>query len=303
MPNEISAETFLNRNLQLKNSHLGERCFILGNGPSLKTVDFSLLADEFVFTVNFFSFIEGFEKVKTNVHVVVDLAAFNAVGESNDVNFNKVIENFLNIGKQNPIVFIDLEGLPFMQQTGLTSLLNLHYLLRHGTILDNQISIELDKPITSYWNVVQYAIVIAIYMGFKEIYLLGCDGTSVIGTINSALGRSQFDFNLHAYDDEKEERNENIKSPYSLSHCFFCEYCYFLAFEKLFYLCDKVLNVKLVNCSSLTMIDSIPRADLSTILNNKGGGYCNNSILILQHKEFISFKNCNAVNSSYGKAA
>ena len=31
----------------LKNSHKGERCFIVGNGPSLKNTDLSLLKNDF----------------------------------------------------------------------------------------------------------------------------------------------------------------------------------------------------------------------------------------------------------------
>ena len=32
---------------QLKNIHVGERCFIIGNGPSLKKTDLSKLKDEY----------------------------------------------------------------------------------------------------------------------------------------------------------------------------------------------------------------------------------------------------------------
>lgn len=35
-----------------KNIHLGERCFIIGNGPSIKITDLSLLRDEYTFGMN-----------------------------------------------------------------------------------------------------------------------------------------------------------------------------------------------------------------------------------------------------------
>jgi hypothetical protein len=37
---------------ELKNSHRGERCFIIGNGPSLKQMDLSKLRDEYTFGLN-----------------------------------------------------------------------------------------------------------------------------------------------------------------------------------------------------------------------------------------------------------
>ncbi len=38
----------------LKDIHRGERCFIIGNGPSLKQTDLSRLKDEFTFGMNRF---------------------------------------------------------------------------------------------------------------------------------------------------------------------------------------------------------------------------------------------------------
>ena len=44
----------IKHNKKFNNIHKGERCFILGNGPSLREVDLGLLENEFVFTCNFF---------------------------------------------------------------------------------------------------------------------------------------------------------------------------------------------------------------------------------------------------------
>ena len=38
----------------IRNTHLGERCFIIGNGPSLKKTDLSMLEDEFTIGLNRF---------------------------------------------------------------------------------------------------------------------------------------------------------------------------------------------------------------------------------------------------------
>ena len=43
--------------------------------------------------------------------------------------------------------------------------------------------------IPSFTTVVQYCIIVAIYMGFNEIYLLGCDSTGIVATINCALNQ------------------------------------------------------------------------------------------------------------------
>jgi hypothetical protein len=42
----------IHRLTRYKNAHRGQRCFIIGNGPSLKQTDLSLLRDEFTFGMN-----------------------------------------------------------------------------------------------------------------------------------------------------------------------------------------------------------------------------------------------------------
>ena len=93
MATQISIEALLAKNQELKNLHAGERCFVLGNGPSLRQVDLSLLSNEFIFTVNNFSFVEGFEKARTNAHLWMDLSFFNL---RNDMKFNmdKILGNY-----------------------------------------------------------------------------------------------------------------------------------------------------------------------------------------------------------------
>ncbi|MGP1273034.1 MAG: 6-hydroxymethylpterin diphosphokinase MptE-like protein [Phycisphaerales bacterium] len=45
----------------LRNRHWGQRCFIVGNGPSLADMDLSVLRDEFVFGVNRIMLHEAYE--------------------------------------------------------------------------------------------------------------------------------------------------------------------------------------------------------------------------------------------------
>ena len=44
----------LARNSVFRNRHKGQRCFVIGNGPSLKTQDLSLLAREITFVMSGF---------------------------------------------------------------------------------------------------------------------------------------------------------------------------------------------------------------------------------------------------------
>ncbi len=253
------------QNKKFLNLHAGKRCFILGNGPSLKQVDLSLLADEFVFTVNNFSFVENFEIAKTNVHLWMDLAFFNL---RNDLKFNmeKILENFHRIAEQNPICFADIRGFDFIQKNNFDNILDMNYLCLGKDInVSNTLYLDIDKPMTGFYTVVQYAIAVAIYMGFNEIYLLGCDSTGIMDSINKALNISITDD--HAYHDEDSENNQKqLLQNLGMTRLFFNHYALLKGYDSLNYACYNLLNIKLVNCSAKTIITSIPRADLLTVL-------------------------------------
>ncbi len=254
----------IKENVKFYDSHVGERCFILGNGPSLKDVNFDLLANEFVFTVNNFAFVDNYEKVKTNVHLWADYSFFEL---RNDQKYNheELIENYKKIATQNPICFVPEAAYNFMVNNKLDELLDINYYSYYTSIDTKERSLfDLSRAISGYSTVVQYAISIAIYMGFKEIYLLGCDTTNVISMINCAMNvRNE---GMHAYkNDDINERYKELLNHWTMADVFYDQYLLFEGYKTLKKECDK-RNIKLVNCSSKTLINELPRANLSEIL-------------------------------------
>ena len=65
-PNEI-----LNKNIKFKNIHTGERCFILGSGPSIVKQNLKKLQGETVITQNHFHIHEDIKIIHPMYHCVV----------------------------------------------------------------------------------------------------------------------------------------------------------------------------------------------------------------------------------------
>lgn len=63
---------YLSRNIDIKDRHLGQRCFILGNAPSLNEHDLTRLANEVVFMVNRSFQYPSYEAIAPTYHVFVD---------------------------------------------------------------------------------------------------------------------------------------------------------------------------------------------------------------------------------------
>ena len=86
----------------------------------------------------------------------------------------------------------------------------------HRLELTEKFDLEFDfsRFVPNLHSVVMYEIIMAIYMGFSEIYLLGCDCTSIITAVNMRLHEGEgAEYGYKMTENEKErlkKRNSNI---------------------------------------------------------------------------------------------
>ena len=253
----ISAPELI-QNTKFINSHIGEECFVVGNGPSLKRVDLDKLKDKFVITCNRFTKVTGYEKVHSNIHILVDSAYFNPNNLLGKEELNKIWED---IEKMEIPVFVPLAAKNYITHKKLDKKIDIYYL----DILINEIpdrfgtplKIDILKPINSYTNVIQFAIVLAINMGFKKINLIGCDATSIYAILNAA--EENKDIEIHGYEnDNAKDIYKKIINKMKLAESLFWESFTFLGYERLNELCVQK-GIKLVNLTDKSLIDSIPK--------------------------------------------
>ncbi|TVY05635.1 6-hydroxymethylpterin diphosphokinase MptE-like protein [Paenibacillus cremeus] len=144
----------------LKNIHLNKRCFIIGNGPSLRAKDLDKLKHEVTFAFNRIYYI--FDRTDWRPMYYCsedDKTIFKSKEEINKIEVkNKFFP--VNIPRDYKINFDEA----------------MYYIFKFG---DRTVEPEFSENIVKgiYWgNTVAYtAIQLAVYMGIKEIYLLGVD--------------------------------------------------------------------------------------------------------------------------------
>ena len=124
---------------------------------------------------------------------------------------------------------------------------------------------DLSKCIAACGTVVQFAIEAAIYMGFSQIYLLGCDNTGIITAVKSALRKNDEEDYLYQVSENEKRRMESLLERNSLEVYIRSYLSTFINYRMLYEECRK-RNISLINCSSSTVIDSIPRASLTEVL-------------------------------------
>jgi acetyltransferase-like isoleucine patch superfamily enzyme/2-polyprenyl-3-methyl-5-hydroxy-6-metoxy-1,4-benzoquinol methylase len=158
------------RNRFFRNKHKRQRCFVIGNGPSLKTQDLSFLSNELTFVVNAFWKHQIVDQWQPNYYFFADPDFFN--------DFKISISFFTSLKTRihHSLFFAPLNASMTIQGHQLLPLDNTYYLDFHDTLWNSPLQhIDLTKQIPGVITVTHLAIMVAIYMGCSPIYLLGCD--------------------------------------------------------------------------------------------------------------------------------
>lgn len=138
----------------LHNTHTGERCVIIGNGPSLMRTDLSKLRD--VFTIGMNRFYMAFPELGFTTSLLLTV---------NDL----VIEQCAADLRQLPIpVFVSWRGRKYIQPAA-----NLHYLWTSYVL--PRFSGNAAGRLWEGATVTFVAMQLAYYLGFKQVVLIGVD--------------------------------------------------------------------------------------------------------------------------------
>lgn len=164
----------LERNSVLKNIHAGERCFILATGPSIKSQNLELLKNEICISVSNFFVHPAYDIIKPKYHCI---APFHLplVEESWD-RWMEDLDKHINLKNPDARVLFSLSDIKRNTRNNTFNSTDRYYFDFSGTMQDLSVNgIDLTKPIIAPQSVPVMALQAAIYMGFNEIYLLGCD--------------------------------------------------------------------------------------------------------------------------------
>lgn len=149
---------------EFKNKHLGERCFILATGPSLTVEDVRKLKKEYTFGMNSICMLFDELGWETTYYGVQDRGVFE-----------KLVDKYQKL--QDTVLFVG-DGIPDSERNKVKSIpFAINYLDHKHSYkrLNTKFSFDVLKQVYDGYTITYSLIQIAVYMGFKEIYLLGND--------------------------------------------------------------------------------------------------------------------------------
>ncbi len=159
----LKIKKYLKKNKELRDKHKGKRCFIVLNGPSLNNYDLSKLSDEYVFCTNYFYQSEKVDVIKPNYYCIADNGFFK------NQHVKKHLEELESKCHYSNFIFNNGYLDKFKIKDNIFLTYNKHMPNLLG-IKNNLCSLS-----SGFISVSLFAINVAIFMGFKNIYLLGYD--------------------------------------------------------------------------------------------------------------------------------
>ena len=154
-----------NELLKMKDKYHGERCFVVGTGPSLKMDDLELIKEEYSISVN--SILLSFPDTewRPTFYAIQDIVAYNKLSEQ--------IET-----EDIPYVFCGVSGkkrTPPIKRNHINYQLDTLDHAKNGLEFTYKFSSDAYDRVYDGFSITYATLQLAVYMGFKEIILLGVD--------------------------------------------------------------------------------------------------------------------------------
>lgn len=170
MPPE--ANFLLAKNEQLFDRHKGERCFILGAGPSIANQNLKKLAGEHVISVSNTFVHPDYPIFKPQYHVLPNILR----GHGELYPQEKFVEWLRQMEEMtlNAEMFFHIGDKVLIDSNGLFTNRIIHW--NEYYPWNGQCNFPLSlSNVPGIWSVSEFAITVALYLGFDKIYLLGFD--------------------------------------------------------------------------------------------------------------------------------
>ena len=261
--NFLKYKDIVKNNVELKDKHKGQRCFLLGSGPSIKDENLKPLKNEIVFALNNFYVHDDFSEIMSgNIEKYYLTAPIHPpqtetewkewfsdmeIHMPNNVNLIFGINNQINTAKSildHNNLFEHHQKYWFYGGININDYYN--YKLRN---------IDITRMIWIADAVSIYSLIFAIYMGFSEIYLLGMDHNYICND------RSNYRFYRDGIHQNNEE-NRVLKGSSKSMHEAGAIYKIFSQYELL----NNNTSKKIFNISKKSLLDVFDYVELSEVI-------------------------------------
>jgi hypothetical protein len=169
-PSPFFSRPLLPANAKLKDAHRGRRCFIIGNGPSLKSQDLTPLAGEITIVMNGFLHHPVMERYQPTYYCLADPCYFDRSASSDEF-----LDRLVGQVTQSHFV-VPYAGASQMIEERRVPPERISFVTFAGILASSGLpSLDFTRPIPSITTCAEMAMLLALHAGCSPIHLLGFD--------------------------------------------------------------------------------------------------------------------------------
>jgi hypothetical protein len=250
--------SLLQQNRRFRDRHKGQRAFILCNGPSVLKQDLLPLRNEIVMSVSSGYLHKNFEHIRPKYHFVPPLT-YGMISEEDAVRWFMEMDG--RLGETE--LFLGSSEYRLVKDHLLFPGRSVNYLCAARPFWPNEKAIvDVCGPVPAFVSVPIMCLIVALYMGFQNVYLLGTDHDSF------ATGRYRYAFEptvLRGKDFSVDEAG-NLRIP------LYDELKANLLLWGQYRCVKRIAHVNrrnIYNASAGGVLDEFPRVNLEEVLNSK----------------------------------
>ncbi|MES2559171.1 MAG: hypothetical protein V4590_05490 [Bacteroidota bacterium] len=248
----------LRKNILLKNIGKGKRAFMIATGPSIKQEDLSVLAGEDCFSISNFFLHDQLAAVNPSFHFFAPY--HEPLVLDNYISWLRQADATL---PQKTQMVLCLRDKKMIEENQLFANRAIHYLQFSNSPYFSD-KVDLEFPILSPITGPLMMLPVLIYMGYSQIYLIGCDHT-VLRDYKREI--------KHFYDNEKDMRlnASNIDSWHGIIESHQYSLATFLQYNYYKKMINKTYKgVDVINLSQDTWLDLFAMDTLNEVIKYKG---------------------------------
>jgi hypothetical protein len=257
----IEEQAILHRNLKFLDTHRGQRCFILATGPSIRSQDLRPLQNEWCIAVSEFYKHEHYNLIKPAYYTFVP----SSPPYSDEVIRVKLkrLEELKQLS-QEEIFFFGMNDRKLVEASNLVTDKQRVYYLNFSFRCLTTPTIDLTAIVPGPASAALNAVWIGMYMGFSEIYLVGCDYDSLWKWDGSGTYLRPNVYQ-HFYDGEPSTGFEPMDLDGELREK--------LALRQQFRWTNQIAlqqNTRIFNANPKSYLDVLPKIPLESVLKTSG---------------------------------
>lgn len=161
----------LRSNAKYKNQYAGKRCFILGSGPSIKDQDLTKLRDEWTFAMNTFCMHKQYDQIHPKFYVIFHSEYLR--GDKTSIEFLNTLSSKIH---EDTILVLPLKTKRLFESLNVLPKNKKIYIYVRGFMeKEKPDGFNITRAVPSPMSVSVMCLIVALYMGFDPIYLMGLE--------------------------------------------------------------------------------------------------------------------------------